>query len=406
MRPARAAERTEPIPAARDERAAASGEKKRPDTDLTVVPVAGGDSDTGFGGGFISSMARTVPGIEPYELRVEAAGMITFRAEGDDLQTPFLDAYVLLDTPHLVRGSLGMELRISHTHEGGLEYFGLGNASRIEPGRSPSDPRYEYSRTHPTLDVGFEYGLSGPWELHWGAAVTYNELSVPADGRLAEDAAHADPRVRSSTRVVPTHWVATFRQGVAWDTRDHEVSPQHGQYHTLRVDLSPGGTQSLPYSWMRINAAVRAYLRVIPERLVVAFRFVGDGLLGTPPFYELARYDNTYAVGGGKGVRGIPARRYYGKLKVLGNLELRLQALEFGLFGKPHRIGVVGFIDAGRVFAGYSHLSELDGSGLGLKVGYGGGLRFASDTFVVRADVATSAEAGKISGYLTAGQMF
>lgn len=77
------------------------------------------------------------------------------------------------------------------------------------------------------------------------------------------------------------------------------------------------------------------------------------------------------------------------------------------MFDKPHSFGVVGFVDAGRVFAGYSRDPALDGSGLGLKVGYGGGLRLAAGgTFVLRADVATSAEADRLSGYLTAGHMF
>lgn len=209
--------------------------------------------------------------------------------------------------PHLIRGSLGFELRVSDTHEDDLEYFGLGNASRVEPGRSSSDERYEYSRTHPTFDVGIEHALGGPWELDWGASATYNEVSVPADGRLAEDASHPDPRVRRLTRIEPTHWVGTFRQGIGWDTRDDEVSPQRDQSHTLRVDVSPGGTDAVPFHWMRINLAARGYIRLMPGRLVAALRLVGDGLLGTPPFYELARYDNTYAVGGGKGVRGIPA---------------------------------------------------------------------------------------------------
>lgn len=397
----------EPAPEAPARADESGSSARRGESEFTAIPVVGGDSDTGFGGGFIASFARTAPGVEPYRMRIETAGMITFRSEGDQLRTPFLDAYVLYDAPHVIPGELGLKLRASHTHEGGLRYFGLGNASALEPGRSPDDPRYRYDWTHPTFDVALEHQLDSRWELHWGASYTHNRLDVPADGLLAADAAHPDPRIRRLIRVVRDHGVATFRHGVAWDTRDDEVAPQRGQYHSLRLDVSPGAPRGVPFRWARVNLAARGYLGIVRERLTLAVRFVADALLGEPPFYELARYDNTYAVGGGKGVRGIPARRYYGKLKLLSNLELRWTALQFDLWDASYGLGVVGFVDGGRVFADYAALSALDGSGLGIKPGYGGGVRLAAgETFVLRADVATSPDAEKISGYLTAGHIF
>jgi len=353
------------------------------------------------------SLARTSPTLEPYLWRVEAASMITFRPRGDELENPFFDNYLLLDLHHLIPRRLGLKLRVSHTHEEDLRYFGLGNASSIEPGRDPADPRYKYARTHPTFDVALTYELGGDWKLDWGVAYTYNSLTVPADGRLAEDAASPDADVRELTQIVPQHGVATFSYGIAWDTRDDEVQPEHGQYHSLGLDISPGGPRSVPYEWVRLNATARWYLSLIPERLSLAYRIVADSLLGTPPFYELARYEKTYAIGGGKGVRGIPARRYHGKLKVFSNLELRCRVVSFDLFGDPYALGVVAFLDAGRLWADYGQLSELDGSGLGLHLGYGGGLRLgAGNTFVLRADVASSPETGSIAAYLTAGHLF
>jgi hemolysin activation/secretion protein len=157
---------------------------------------------------------------------------------------------------------------------------------------------------------------------------------------------------------------------------------------------------------MRTNLALREYVPLIRERLQFAVRLVIDALAGQPPFYELARYDSTNAIGGGKGVRGFPARRYHGMLKMFTNMELRYWVWTFDLFAKSNRLGLVGFADAGRVWADYGRLSELDGDGLGLKIGFGGGLRvLAGQSFVVRADLATSADSG-ISGYLAAGHMF
>jgi len=110
-------------------------------------------------------------------------------------------------------------------------------------------------------------------------------------------------------------------------------------------------------------------------------------------------------------VRGVPGQRYYGKIKVLGNLEVRTELASFRALGKHMLFGVVGFADGGRVWADTSPHPELDGNGLGLKYGVGGGLRLQSgSSFVLRADVAWSPDAealgSPVGGYFAAGQMF
>jgi hypothetical protein len=141
-------------------------------------------------------------------------------------------------------------------------------------------------------------------------------------------------------------------------------------------------------------------------------RGVGDLLVGDPPFYELAKYDDTSALGGAKGVRGVPAYRYHGKLKVFGNVELRSRLVDFSLFSQRNSFGLVAFADGGRLLADYPYDSELDGvpqadEGLGLKFGLGGGLRlYGGRSFVVRADVAWSPDARPVGGYLGAGEVF
>ena len=131
-------------------------------------------------------------------------------------------------------------------------------------------------------------------------------------------------------------------------------------------------------------------------------------MLGSPPFYELARFGDTDAIGGGNGVRGVPAQRYYGKVKVLGNFELRATPLAFRLWSKPFNLGVAVFVDAGRVWTelGSAH-PELDGTGLGIKYGIGGGLRLQQGrTFLVRLDIAWSPDADPIGAYFGTGHVF
>jgi hemolysin activation/secretion protein len=139
----------------------------------------------------------------------------------------------------------------------------------------------------------------------------------------------------------------------------------------------------------------------------VAARLVGDILLGTVPLYELARFEETSALGGAKFVRGVPTNRYYGKRKTMGNLELRSRLARFRARASEYTIGVTGFVDGGRVWADTRAAPELDGNGRGLKYGVGGGLRVGKgETFVLRADLAWSPDARPLGAYLLAGQLF
>ena len=107
----------------------------------------------------------------------------------------------------------------------------------------------------------------------------------------------------------------------------------------------------MPYRYAELNATLRCYSRSCADRLVLAAGLVGDVLIGDVPFYELSRYDETSALGGAKGVRGIPKNRYYGKRKVFGNLELRRPAGRFRVGDSQYQLGLTGFLDGGRVWA-------------------------------------------------------
>jgi hemolysin activation/secretion protein len=141
--------------------------------------------------------------------------------------------------------------------------------------------------------------------------------------------------------------------------------------------------------------------------VTVAGRIVGDILFGDPPFAELPRFEDTYAVGGSNGVRGVPQERYCGKVKVFGNVEVRTRVFDFRFLSKPMSVGFEVFFDGGRVWADTGPQPGLDGTGFGLKYGVGGGLRLASGSaFVLRADVAWSPDATPIGAYVSAGEMF
>jgi outer membrane protein assembly factor BamA len=259
---------------------------------------------------------------------------------------------------------------------------------------------------HPTLLVRLRVTLGRGLFLLFGNYFTYNRIDVHPNGKLARDIA-ADSAVGRFFGPLRDHAVDVFEYGLVYDTRDEETSPHSGAYHQLKLRLSPGGTPALPYRYGQVSLITRFYATLVPRRLELGLRIVGDGQFGNPPFYELARYEDTFAFGGGNGVRGVPGQRYYGKVKVFGNLEARSELVKFAIGGKDYSLGLVGFFDCGRLWADWTRDPALDGNGVGLKYGAGGGLRFQQGkTFVVRGDVAWSPDARPIGAYLTAGQTF
>lgn len=384
-----------------------SDESGASSTELTVLPIVGGDSDVGIGGGVIASLARVEPNLEPYLWRLEGVGSATVLPRDGEYQVRYVDVYLLLALPHLIRDELGLNLRVSYTKESDLSYYGLGNGAELVPGLGLDHPYYSYDWTHPKVELTFENQLGKGFELVAGLSYTYNQVDIPLGGKLAEDAESPVPEVRQRLRLVPSYGVFSSIAGLNWDTRDDEVAPEGGHYHSLRLDYSPSVGSELPFAWGRANLVLRQYVSLWPGRLVFAGRLIGDALFGEPPFYELARIDNTFAIGGTRGVRGVPSPRYYGMVKLLANLELRARLFSFDLFGKSNDLGVVAFTDLGRVVADYSALSGLDGDGLGAKVAFGGGLRVrAGKSFVLRLDVAGSPQEDSVSAYLAAGHLF
>lgn len=383
--------------------------------ELNVVPIAGGDSDIGIGFGEVSDWAgllpgppSAVPGAVPYRWRLESEAFITFKTENDTIIIPFQDYSLLLTVPNLTaRKRIRLDIRGSYTDEATLKYYGIGNATPL-PAASVNIRDTEYARIHPTLSVEARFNLAPAWFLQLGNVFTYNRLTVQPGTLLAADQAGGSPEVRALIGEFNPHGVDLLEVGIQYDSRDNEIVTHRGMFHELKARVSPQVPGWLPYSYQQLDATARFYLTPVPRWLSLSFRLVGDVLFGAPPFYELARFDETPAIGGGKAVRGVPAQRYYGKVKLFENFEARSELWPFHVKKKLLVLGVAAFFDAGRVWTEIAHSHpELDGAGLGLKYGVGGGLRLQEgQTFVVRADIAWSPDASPVGAYFAAGEIF
>ena len=376
--------------------------------EVNIVPVLGGSTDLGFGGGYFAGFARVKKGVVPYLWNIDSSGLITFKfSERSGFTSPYQDLYARLTIPRLLGSPLRLEIRPSYTWEN-IDYFGMGNASSRELTDQNPNPDYsKYQRGHPQFDVDVRTRIVDHVAGRVGFRYIYNAIRVAEDSRLAEDQRTGSAEVKQLIGDTESHSVVLFKYGLQFDTRDNETATHSGTFDTFDLKLSPGGTTQFPYRYGEATVNLRAFVPLGTPRVTLALRAVGDWQFGDVPFYELARFDDTYALGGSLGVRGVPAQRYYGKLKAFGNVELRLEVATFRALGKSLTLGLVPFFDAGRLWADTKPQPELDGQGLGLKYGYGGGLRLQSgSSFVVRLDVAASPDASPVSGYFSAGQMY
>jgi hypothetical protein len=379
---------------------------------VSVLPFVGGDTDFGIGGGALGAFETYAAGREPYAFRLEAAGAVTFKPgrKVDEPTVPYQDFYVSLSWN--VLPNLRLLARLSYTDESSLRYSGMGNAAPLpsaETSPTGSIEYYEWGWTHPSTRVGVRLALSDAFALQIENHYTRDWFDVARDSKLRTDYESDDQAVSELVPTLTPHAVFLSQYALVFDARDDEDDPQKGQFHELKLRLapgSPGSSKEAPHRYGQSNLTLRFYLTPVPKYLTFAFRGVGDLLFGEVPFYELGRANDSFVLGGANGVRGVAGQHYYGKIKTYGNVEVRSSFLPFELFDKSFVLGAAAFFDAGRVWADYDRNPALDGSGIGLKYGFGGGPRLRiGKPLIVRLDFAVSNE-GSFGGYFLAGNIF
>jgi hypothetical protein len=362
-----------------------------------IIPLVGGDTDIGIGVGAIGSVAMFDGHHRPYRWQIQFSAFVATKS--DPTSPSYEDTYALLTIPQLLHDKLRLEIRPSFTRDTTLPYYGLGNAPHDAAQTEPV--RDFYQRIHPALSVLTRWVIAPDWSVLLGGQYVYNRTETDPSSTLAMDLAVIDPRALSS------HSLLKLETGIVYDTRDSEVSPHRGQYHQITLRTSPGLGDPFPYEYQQVDAQARFYIPV-NQRMVLAIRGVYDQLFGDVPFYELSRYEDASAIGGGMAIRGVQAYRYYGRIKAFGNVELRTAITRFEWLDRKFKLGVATFVDAGRLWTGIDNpRPELDGNGIGLHVGVGGGLRLQQgQAFVVRADIAWSPDARPVGGYVLADEIF
>ena len=384
-----------------------TAEEPAPHTEATVVPGAAYDSDLGFGFGVVSDVARHHPDFDPFKARMAAQLFLYLgpRPAGG-VRVTYQHHYVKLDLPGLLEDRLRLRFVFRYRQQINGGYYGIGNAA---PDHRPweqvdreADPEAwatarrnnEFGFYKPELGAQALLRLRGPLSAYGEVRLWWTWVDVLEQSKLAADLASDDEVIGRLLLGTERHGVLQSTAGLVLDTRDQETAPTRGMLH--EVAIRGGPTFEMPGGYGGLHIQTRFYATLMEDWLVVASRLMLDALVGQPPFLELARFAGQYpeyGPGGAVSVRGVPLQRYHGKIKVMGNLELRSTLVRFDFLKRRVRAGLIGFVDVGRVWADWTPQPQLDGAELGLAVGVGGGLRVQwGGTLMVRVDGAVSAD--------------
>ncbi len=365
--------------------------------EAALFPELSYDSDIGLGFGILGSVAKVRDGVHPWIWNIQAQGYVTLgKGQDGKVTVTYTNDYLDFDFPQLAGGKVRLRGRADFRRQINTPWYGIGNDTDADPDRA--DGGYHLvDHIYPGLRADALIQLPRGVAVVAGGRLMFNWINF-YEGSLLEE--QADELVGAGR-----HQTVQVQAGIILDNRDRELAPQRGVF--AEFTLRGGAVLEDFQGYGGLNATLRGYQALIDDRLIVAGRAMADVLVGDPPFYELARFAGTRPdeLWGSWGVRGIGMRRYAGKVRLMGNFELRGRLVTFNVLKRPLTIGALGFVDAGRVWAELKQRPDLDGTGLGIHVGGGFGLRLIwGDAFVVRGDFGWSEGSSGI--YVDVGHIF
>lgn len=383
---------------------------------FAAVPTATFNTDEGFGTGGVATLYHHHDGVLPYRDAITfnlfiSSKLVQAHAVTWDALRPFdVDGRLLL--------RLGYYSTVSQN------YCGTGNgvscddeeaeAAATERGlvegsaaRDDFVRRYwlmRFVRPHASVllrpwlrDKPWRVELLFGWRGAWTIPGELDAWSPYPGSRYALEHPDGEPGFSSAPLL-----------GVIVDDRDAESFPTRGVF----AEASVRGAHpwlGATWTWVGANVSASTFTPLMRQpRLVLATRVLGDVIVGEPSTEELARIGGTnewIAFGGHVLGRGIREHRYLGKLKLVGQAELRAQLWQHELWGERFDHGAALFSDVGWI--GWD-LLELRGTPAKLLGGVGVSYRLLwNETFALRADLALSPDEAEGPGfYVIVGQAF
>ncbi len=382
--------------------------------DWAVLPVLAGSNDIGFEFGVFGAVTKLAPANVriPYEWSLSGAVALSVNEKpGGGVEFPVHDDWVSFDWRSLDR-HWRVNADLAFWQGANAGYYGLGNASSPDGNPSATSLRKtQYRRSELVASTSFAYQPTSVWRVRVGLLGRRMAPLAYASSTLRIDL--EDPNTATLLLGAQTNWGVIASVGLEVDTRDNEIAPSRGVLVTAALRGGPGlSTENLSFGGFTAHA--RGYVTLWPKRLVLAGRLLVDTVFGRPPLSELGRAggDSIWILGGSDGARGVPEGRYQGRIKALADLELRAHLVRVELFDQHFALGLTAFTNAGRAWADWVPRPDLDGTGLGLHVAVGGGVRLLiGDTIMLRLDFAwapppVSTEGEPFGFYIDIGHAF
>ena len=358
-----------------------------------LVPNVGFDTDDGLGFGGRFELQRKDPDRLPYAFGLVVHGYASVR--GYHHHRIYLD-FPGLGADHATRLTWKFAYR-QWLNDG---YWGIGNGSVRERAYvadfdkdDPRRTRYRYNLIQPFMHVALRHALKRPFAVFLSLRAQYTEVR-PYEGSLLE--AEQPPGMKGG-------FAAEVGAGLIIDSRDNEAAPNQGVFAEIALraspDLADKGT-----AYVAPFLSVRAYhtpvagdlARRFPGRIVIAWRLMAEWLFGDAPFYEMTRWGGSVPLlgfGGYETLRGSPFGRYRGPGRAIGNVETRIDVLQFTLFRQPMRVQIVPFLDLGAVW-GSGALASQPAPTFPIHPAPGVGLHLVyADAFTARVDFAVAPDA-------------
>lgn len=343
-----------------------------PRLEPAAFPLIGGDSDIGFEFGGVGTLTRFAGGTRPFVWNMDLLLATSVKSGPHGAEFTQQSYLWQIDAPHAFGTNVRLNPAVSYSNTVNQGYFGVGNASAAKrPALVNGDAgRYfQYDEREARLRELTRIGWRPPWDFALATTLRYAAPGAYPGSKLARDVAAGDIRGYRNTTL------AVLGFGFLYDTRDNEYFPHRGAFHQLGIR----GVQAFPLDASVDYAALGLVLAdYVPlgGPVVFAARGVLDAEVGHVPFFDLytgGPFQTYEMIGGAQAVRGVPDGRYLGKLKAIGNVELRAMLVDFHLLGQAFHLGGDVLFDAGRLWSDYTFRARADGPNPGLKWGAGGG---------------------------------
>ncbi len=248
-------------------------------------------------------------------------------------------------------------------------FYGLGNETS-ETDRSRFLAEMRTVSAVPSL----RRSLGGRSYVEFGPRAEYISVD-PLEGMSA-----GDPRVGFTEEELTDKYFAGFQSTIALDGRDSTLNSHTGFLWMVRASFN-AAVRTSDQRFGRFSSELRYYYTLpLPSQITLALRAGGATNVGSFPFFAAS------TLGGRHNLRGFARTRFAGRSAVFANADLRAKLLDFNLYLVKGELGLLGFIDHGRVWV------DDEDSDLWHR-GYGGGLWMAPfDMTVLTASLGYSDE--------------